>query len=429
MATFNTNISEADVSKLLKGKSLKSSTKNFLKKCAKAESDVALFKSCTGMAAKSIDTMYTMVGVVILGIKNKNANSDVKKFLTNAKITLGQFFKLVYAGNGQKICSYLDSASGQWFRGLISALLTTNKDKDIYKRFYKKVKSIKMASKVIRKLFSKSLENLKGLILAVCPGLEKALSWSYQREADADSYTQTEERLVLKYLASIRSNGKKIPSSLRHKIVVNIYPDSSPVWQKLSGPLSIIWRSEGGQAGKQNLLYFRGRSLGNVSIIPERPLVFIVKKREAALNNKLKDIANAIFKEFEKYGMLEMSSKQLRAERAGNESPLEAELEVTDAIFEEIREIEEKNKSGSKNNITDTLPKDTQETSRDEEENKAGLHAENKDEINKEFDALLEEHGFGKDAEEYEANLRARKDKAGLKNDIDALLEEIQELP
>ena len=310
MATLNTNISKADVSKFLKGKSLKNSTKNFLKKCAKGESDVALFKSCTGMAAKSIDTMYVMVGVVILGIKNKS-NINVKGTLREAKLTLRKFCRLLYAGDGQKIYSYLEN-SGWWFRDLISALLTA--DEDICERFYKKIKSIKMASKVIRKLFSKSLENLKGLILAVCPGLGGVLEQSYRREAKTDNREKENERAILECLARVRSeDGEKIPANLRHRIVVHVYSDGSPVWEKLSGKL--IWESNVGDEKKLLYhIYYNDRLLKDAAKNSKDPLIFALKETTALNGNEPQEIALAILQQFKDCGLLTKSAGKLRAE-------------------------------------------------------------------------------------------------------------------
>ena len=291
------------------------------------------------MAAKSIDTMYVMVGVVILGIKNKS-NINVKGTLREAKLTLSKFCRLLYAGDGQKIYSYLEN-SGWWFRDLISALLTA--DEDICERFYKKIKSIKMASKVIRKLFSKSLENLKGLILAVCPGLGGVLEQSYRREAKTDNREKENERAILGCLARVRSeDGEKIPANLRHRIVVHVYSDGSPVWEKLSGKLFIIWASGRGMIDEQiferlggnfdlmpgqNLLYFcyndkfffNGYFAPGNALHSKDPLIFILEKRGKLDSNEPQEIAEAILQQFKKWHVLKKSSAKLREEnKVGN---------------------------------------------------------------------------------------------------------------
>ena len=347
MATFNKNISETTVSGFLKGKSLKSSTKNFLTKCAKGEINSELltsFKSCVS-AAKSIDTMYAMVGVIILAIKNKNKNEEMRVAFQSAKSEIGRFFRLLYAGNGQKIYSYLNNASaGIWFWAFAQKLLTDaaenmdetdetdkkhkgvvgrvyNKIKSIrkgtppnltykwFKLFDSKVNSIRMSSKATRKLFSKSLENLKGLILAVCSGLEGVLEQPNLRKRDVDSDAQMHEGTILRWLASpnISFTGLKIPASLRNRIIVEICRHDEPKWEKLSVGLSLIAETE------KYSLYFRGKSFDDAvkDKSSKEPLVFIVKLLvdEEIVKSDEYDIAAAIFDEFSKRNLLIIPKK------------------------------------------------------------------------------------------------------------------------
>ena len=347
MATFNKNISETIVSGFLKGKSLKSSTKNFLTKCAKGEINSELltsFKSCVS-AAKSIDTMYAMVGVIILAIKNKNKDEEMQVTFRKAKPAMGQFFRLLYAGNGQKIYSYLNNASaGGWFvdfviwfqtknmnntdetdkkrKGVVGRVYNKIKSIKTGKRpseiqFYNKIKSIRMSSKATRKLFSKSLENLKGLILAVCSGLEGVLEQPNLRKRDVDSDAQMHEGNILRWLASpnISFTGLKIPASLRNRIIVEICRHDEPKWKKLSVGLSSIAKAE------KYSLYFRGKSFDDaVKDESKGPLVFIVKLLvdEEIVKSDEYDIAAAIFDEFSKRNLLIIPEK-LRKELQKND--------------------------------------------------------------------------------------------------------------
>lgn len=222
MATFNKNISAQTVSKWLTGKSLVKGTKTFIRNCAAGKSDVDSLKSCMRAVSSSINTMYAMVGIIILGVKNRSNAENIKNCLRDAKLTLNKFVNLIYAGEGQKISAYLDSSAGSWFRPLVEQLLTA--DERILAQFRKKIKSIKLASKPSRVLFSNGLKNLRGLILAVCPGVPVEEDKLYQAESNKDERLENDEMEVLKIIARKHTrDGNKIAAAYRHRIVFNVY--------------------------------------------------------------------------------------------------------------------------------------------------------------------------------------------------------------
>lgn len=230
MATFNKNISAQTVSGYLnKVKSLYPSTRKLIKSCAEGgHFDQKSLKSCIGFTGKSIDTMYVMVGVVIAAIKHSGPGRDVKETLSSGKPTLNKFFNLLYAGDGRKLHAYLNSASGEWFEKLFKMVAG---DDALYTKLKNSVNSIRMSSKRKRNLFKSSLESLKDLILAACPGVHVTGDELYTGESDEDKRLEKDELAIRRELFKQRTpDGKKIAAAYRHSIVVNVYRENHPAW-------------------------------------------------------------------------------------------------------------------------------------------------------------------------------------------------------
>lgn len=322
MATFKSNISENDVSKLCSGKSISPILKKLLKKSAKGESDKKLFKLGIGMPTKSIDVMYLIVGILILGIKNRSV-ANVHGALNDAKPTLNEFLALVYLGDGNKIYNYLKSSKGQWFFDLVSALFTSNEK--IHNKLLRMIRSVRMMSKNKRKLFSNSLKNLKTLMSKIFPGFTSEFSEFYEMAANSQAMNESDsrqirstnsdrarderdEKEILNCLGTIlRENGCKTSVPIE----VHVFRSDSTVWNQLNNKAVPLNNGEP-LYEEHHFLY--------LLIDDKNPLRFFVKKEGSfsrLLDGKYfvggghQAVAKAIYRFLEDNGYLVTSSKEL----------------------------------------------------------------------------------------------------------------------
>lgn len=318
MATFNSNISENDVSKLCSGKSLKTSVKKFLKKCAKGESDKKLFKLCIGTIAKFTNLMYVIIGILILGIKNRSF-ANVHGALNDAKPTLNEFLALVYLGDGNKIYNYLKSSKGQWFIDLVSALLTAD-EKD-HEKFLQKIKSVNMTSPMIRRLFLDRLELLKALISKMFPRFnlkfyEMAANSQAMYESDNNKIGNTkpdkarderdEQKILNALIKILRENGNKISLPIK----VHVFRSNSDVWKQSNRHLELLNDGEPLYFGR----HFLYRSEDNNNFLRfwvEKNGSFSYFDGKNYIDGGHQAVANAIYRFLEDNDYLVTSSKEL----------------------------------------------------------------------------------------------------------------------